>query len=103
MIDQAPAMEQIKSQEGGKPFPILPEEKSHYFNGYQVGFGGGDVVMTLLRNGTPTITLNASFTVAKSFGIALNGTIQKLEKCAKHEIMTIDDVEAARKSLDESK
>ncbi|HEY5707180.1 MAG TPA: hypothetical protein VIS96_16590 [Terrimicrobiaceae bacterium] len=95
-------MEQPRTS-GGGDFPILPEEKSHYFNGYQVGFGGGDVVVTLIRNGTPTITLNASFTTAKSFAIALSDTIGKLERCAEHQIMTIDQVDTARKVFDESK
>jgi hypothetical protein len=75
--------------------PILPEEKSLYFNGFAIAVTGGDIVLTLLRNGVPLQTLNASFTVAKTFGAAIVASIQKLEEVTNHTIMTVQDVTAA--------
>lgn len=79
--------------------PILPEEKSLYFNGFAIAVGGGDVVLTLLRNGVPLQTLNASFTVAKTLGAAIVGSIQKLEEATNHTIMTIQDVATATSKI----
>ena len=79
--------------------PILPVEKSLYFNGFAMAVGGGDIILTLLRNGVPIQTLNASFTVAKTFGDAIVGSIQKLEEATNHTIMTVQDVTAATSKL----
>lgn len=79
--------------------PILPEEKSLYFNGFAIAVGGGDIVLTLLRNGVPLQTLNASFTVAKTFGAAIVASIQKLEEVTNHTIMTVQDVTASTSKI----
>jgi hypothetical protein len=71
---------------------ILPPDKTLYFNGYQIALGMGDVIITLTRNGAPVITLNASYTVAKSFGESVTGAIKKLEKETDHVIMTVDTI-----------
>jgi hypothetical protein len=72
--------------------PILPEEKSLYFNGFGIAVGSGDIVLTLMRNGVPTLTLNASFTVAKTFGESMVDCIRKLEEVTSHKIMTVQEV-----------
>lgn len=89
------------SQFGGPPpgIPILPVEKSLYFNGFAIAVTGGDVVLTLLRNGVPLQTLNASFTVAKTFGAAIVASIQKLEEITNHTIMTVHDVAASTSKI----
>jgi hypothetical protein len=79
--------------------PILPVEKSLYFNGFAIAVGAGDIVLTLLRNGVPTQTLNASFTVSKTLGAAIVASIQKLEEVTNHEIMTVQDVTEATSKL----
>ena len=83
---------------GGPQFPqgipILPEEKSVYFNGFAIGVGGSDVVLTLVRNGVPIQTLNASFTVAKTLGESIVTAIQQLERNTNHQIMTVQEVAA---------
>ncbi len=83
----------------GQEIPILPEDKSLYFNGFAVALGMGDIVITLTKNGVPTLTLNASFTVAKTFGQAITATVSKLEELAEHDIMTVDKVAAAAAKL----
>jgi hypothetical protein len=72
--------------------PILPEEKSAYFNGFAIGVTGGDIVFTLMRNGVPTLTVNASFTVAKTFGESIVASVKKLEEATEHTIMTVPEV-----------
>ena len=72
--------------------PVLPEERSLYFNGFAIGVTGGDIVLTLVRN----VTLNASFTVAKTFGEGIVAAIQQLEKITNHQIMTVQEVAAAQ-------
>jgi hypothetical protein len=83
----------------GPGIPILPEEKALYFNGFAIAVGSGDIVMTLMRNGVPSLTLNASFTVAKTFGESLVASIRKLEEVTHHEIMTVQDVTTSTTKL----
>jgi citrate lyase gamma subunit len=79
--------------------PILPPDRTIYFNGFAVALGPGDVVITLSRNGIPLLTLNASYTVSKSFGQAVTTTIERLEKEASHEILTVQAVAEAIDSV----
>ena len=93
----APNVPQFPSPIQG--IPILPEEKSLYFNGFAIALTGGDVALTLVRNGVPIQTLNASFTVAKTFGAAIVASIQKLEEVTNHTIMTVQDVTASTSKI----
>jgi hypothetical protein len=81
---------------------VLPPDKTLYFNGFQIAIGMGDVIMTLLRNGTPIMTLNASYTVAKSFGESVTGAIEKLEEGTDHDIMTVETVTKGMESTKQS-
>jgi hypothetical protein len=45
---------------------ILPPDRTVYFNGFSMGLGTGDLVITLMRNGTAVLTLNCSYTVGKT-------------------------------------
>jgi hypothetical protein len=83
----------------GQAIPILPEDKALYFNGFAVALGLGDIVITLMRNGVPTLTLNASYTVTKTLGQAIVGTIKKLEEVTNHEIMTIEKITTSTAKL----
>jgi hypothetical protein len=83
----------------GQAIPILPEEKALYFNGFAVALGLGDIVITLTRNGVPTVTLNASYTVTKTFAQALATTIKRLEEITDHEIMTVEKITASTAKL----
>ncbi len=65
--------EQPKSEQ----ITILPRDQSLYFNGFAVAIGTGDIVCTLLRNGVPVLTLNASYTVTKTLSDALSRINQK--------------------------
>lgn len=95
--------EERKQQEpsplAGSGIPILPEEKALYFNGFAIAVGSGDIVFTLMRNGVPTLTLNASFTVAKTFGESIVASIQKLEEVTHHQIMTVQEVTTSTAKL----
>ena len=51
------------------------EEKVSLFQRVRIAVGGGDIIFTLMRNGVPTLTLNASFTVAKTFGESIRGDL----------------------------
>ena len=63
-----------------------------YFNGYSFAVGAGDVVITLMLQGKPIATLNASYTVCKTLALALNNSMSEFEKLTNHKIMTVDDV-----------
>jgi histidinol-phosphate/aromatic aminotransferase/cobyric acid decarboxylase-like protein len=76
---------------------LLPPNQTLYFNGFSMAIGTGDLVCTLLRNGAPVLTLNASYTVAKTLAEALTATIQKLEEKTGREIMTVNTVVDATK------
>ena len=98
-VDPVVMSEERKQQEIAIPvnqppaaIPILPEEKSLYFNGFGIAVGGGDIIFTLMRNGVPTLTLNASFTVAKTFGESMVECIRQFEAATNHKIMTVQEV-----------
>jgi len=59
----------------------------------------GDIVVTLTRNGVPTLTLNASYTVTKTFAQALTSTTKKLEEITDHGIMTVEKITASTAKL----
>ena len=71
---------------------VLLSDQVLYFNGFSMGVGAGDVIITLLRQSKPVVTLNASYTVAKTLGKALSDTIQTFEKQTNHVIMTVKEV-----------
>jgi len=66
-----------------------------YFNSFINTLANGDVAIVLKRNNRPIAVLNASYTVAKSFGLKLTELIQILETKTDHVIMTTDDINAA--------
>jgi hypothetical protein len=76
---------------------ILPPDQTLYFNGFAIAIGAGDVVCTLLRNGTPVLTVNASYTVAKTLAEGLADTIRQLEEKTGQKIMTVNKVVEATK------
>ncbi|MGI8821217.1 MAG: hypothetical protein ACR2ID_10180 [Chthoniobacterales bacterium] len=81
----------------GEQIPILPPDQTLYFNGFAIAVGMGDLVCTLLRNGSPVLTVNMSYTVAKSLGLALGEAVTRLQEMTGHEIMTVNTVTEATK------
>jgi hypothetical protein len=81
---------------------LLESDKTLYFNGFAIAVGMGDIPITLSRNGVPILTLNCSYTVAKTLGNALAQCIASLEKASNHEIMTVDQIQTAAASLAEN-
>jgi hypothetical protein len=88
-----PMAEQPKSEQ----MTILPPDQTLYFNGFAIAIGTGDIVCTLLRNGAPVLTLNASYTVAKTLAEGLTESIKKLEEKTGQTIMTVHKVIEATK------
>ena len=78
---------------------ILEADKSLYFNGFGIAVGLGDIPITISRNGIPVLTLNCSYSVAKTLAVALSECIANFEKAAKHDIMTVQQVQAALESV----
>jgi hypothetical protein len=76
---------------------ILPPERTMYFNGFAIAIGTGDIVCTLLRNGVAVLTLNASYTVTKTFAEGLTESIKQLEEKTGHTIMTVQNVTESTK------
>jgi hypothetical protein len=74
---------------------ILPAEKSIYFNGFEMGLGQSDIVLTAKVNENPIITLNMSFSTAKTLSEKLQKAILILEKATGRSIMTIDEIKEA--------
>jgi sugar/nucleoside kinase (ribokinase family) len=64
--------------------------ESIYFNGFALAIGPGDVMIALQKNGKTCLTLNTSYTVAKTLQAALDETIKHLESKTGNTIMTTD-------------
>jgi hypothetical protein len=89
-------MSDIDSQE---PLDNIP---SVYFNGFQLGLSNADVACMLMQNGLPVVSLNMSYTTAKTLSVALNDMVQTLEKVTKRKIMTVAEVSAGLEKLEDS-
>ena len=76
----------------GNPQQLLLAENHLYFNGFSMGVGNGDVIITLLLQGKPIQTLNVSYTIAKTLGIAISEGIKQLEQKCGRQIMTATEV-----------
>jgi hypothetical protein len=64
-----------------------------YFNAFAGGLGNGDITVVLERNGAPVATLNMSFTVAKTFAVAIGSLVAALETASERNIMTTEDID----------
>ncbi len=69
-----------------------PEVFKIYANGFTTGIGNGDITIVLQLGPKPVAMVNLSFTVAKTLGLRLNGTILELEKGSGNTIMTTQDI-----------
>jgi hypothetical protein len=92
--------------------PITPKEldamkaniPSFYFNGFANSIGTGDVSLVLTLDAKPVLTLNASYTVAKTLAIKLAQIIQILENTTGQSIMTVDQITGSlAKSVESTK
>lgn len=63
-----------------------------YANGFACALGVGDVVVLLKNGNQPILSLNMSFTIAKTLAIKLQDLIGFLEAKSGQTIMTSDDV-----------
>ena len=70
-----------------------PEVKKIYFNGFSNSISGGDILLTLFKNGEAIKVINTSFTVAKTLAIKLKETIDIIEKKTGSQIMTTDFIQ----------
>jgi hypothetical protein len=66
-----------------------------YFNGFVNNMSSGDVLTVLERNGKPVVVLNMSYTVAKTFALALGQLISQFESGVERNILTTHEVESA--------
>lgn len=64
-----------------------------YFNGVVCTLSLGDFLLVLEKNGKPVVTLNASYTIIKSFANLLTQHIETLEKESGKRIMTTQEIE----------
>ncbi len=64
-----------------------------YFNGVVCTLSSGDFLLVLEKNGEPVVTLNASYTIIKSFANILTQHIETLEKGSGKKIMTTQEIE----------
>lgn len=62
-------------------------------NGFAVGMGTGDIVISLEQNGVPVATVNCSFTVTKTLAMLLGNVIADLERMSGRTIMTTKEIE----------
>ena len=73
--------------------PPLPQaDDTVYFNGFGIALSSGDVMVTLVRNGIPVLTMNGSYTVMKSLGAGLSKAVSELETMMATKIMTVDEI-----------
>lgn len=71
-----------------------------YFNGFEIGIGPGDIVMTLMKNNERRFVLNCSLTIAKTFGKSLVEAVEQLESYTGHPTLTIEELIDARKKAE---
>ena len=65
-----------------------------HFNGFVNTMAvGGDFLIVLESNGKPVATLNASYTVVKTFANSLTQLIKNLEKRSGKDIMTVSEIQ----------
>jgi len=69
-----------------------------YFNGFANGLSHGDVRIVLTLNGQPNLSLNCSYTVAKTLALKLAVIVQTLENVTGTQILTTEDVARALQS-----
>ena len=67
---------------------------AYYFNGFCTAMTAGDIVTTIELNGRPLATLNMSYTVAKTYALAIGQSIALLEEAAKREMLTTHEIES---------
>ena len=65
---------------------------SIYFNGFINGFGAGDIVCVLERNGQPAGIINMSYTLAKTLSESLAQLIGTIEEASNQPILTTHEV-----------
>ena len=66
-----------------------------YFNGFGIALSAGDVMINLVRNGIPVLTVNGSYTVVKSLADGLAKAVSELEIMMGRKIMTVDEISSA--------
>lgn len=64
-----------------------------YFNGFLNMLGTGDVLSVLERNGQPVAIINLSYTMAKTYSLALSELINNLEKATGRMMLTTLEME----------
>ena len=65
-----------------------------HFNGFvNTMASGSDFLIVLESNGKPVATLNASYTVIKTFAISLTQLIKSLEEKSGKDIMTVSEIQ----------
>ena len=70
------------------------ETPSVHFNGFVNTMAvGGDFLIVLESNGKPAATLNASYSVIKTFANSLTQLIKKLEEKSGKQIMTVSEIQ----------
>ncbi len=72
--------------------PILPLEKSVYFNGVGVGIGLSDVLITLTYNNVPFLALNASFSIAKTLAVGLTKAVANFELSTGQKVLSFEEI-----------
>jgi len=72
--------------------PLPDHCPSAYFNGFAMALGAADVIITLQLNGKPTVTLNTSYTVAKTLAEGLAKVVEDLEQATGITILTTHKV-----------
>lgn len=77
-----------------------PSVPKLYANGFVSSIGSGDTCIVFQQNGIPVVTLNLSFTVAKTLSIKLGGLIKDMEKDSANKIMTTDEIGSLLKSVE---
>lgn len=86
-------MRETAADENGIAIP------SFYFNGFQMNLSNADVGAVLLLNNQPQLSLNMSYTTAKTLAEALQEIVGALEKVTKQAIMTTKEVSVGLETL----
>ena len=85
-------------QPQSQTIPVLPPDKTEYFNGFFIGVGSCDVIISVMKQGIQTLSLNTSYPVAKTFALQILKAIDEYEKKMGVKVMTLDEIDQKMRS-----
>lgn len=72
----------------------------YYTNSFVVGYGNADFVVMLESNNNPSVILNFSYVLAKTFAMNILRSVAEIERHSPFKIPTMEEMETYRKNAE---